>query len=310
MKYDDGYVAYLNGDRGRPQERPCHAAWNSAATAQRTDAQASVWEDVNISADIDQLVAGTNVLAIQAMNYAGRRRRLPGSARTGADVLPGAGRALLRPAHPGEANIEEYWLTSRIRTFSVDRGFYDAPFNVQITTATADAQIYYTTDGTEPSRDQRHALHRADPHRQDDRPTGRGLRTLLCPLRRRHADLYLPGRGDPAAGRPRAVDGYHRRRRDTGPKPGGQSAPTANYQVDPDVVNNPEYAGTIKDDLKAIPDLSLVMDLADLSDPPGHLLEPGGQGACWERPASVELIDGDGTQAVPDRRGIPDPRRG
>ena len=36
-------------------------------------------------------------------------------------------------------------------TFSMDRGFYETAISVAITTATPDAGIYYTTDGTEPS---------------------------------------------------------------------------------------------------------------------------------------------------------------
>lgn len=36
--------------------------------------------------------------------------------------------------------------------FSVDRGFYDAPFEVEITTATPGAAIRYTLDGTPPTQ--------------------------------------------------------------------------------------------------------------------------------------------------------------
>ncbi|MDB4297067.1 chitobiase/beta-hexosaminidase C-terminal domain-containing protein, partial [Akkermansiaceae bacterium] len=35
--------------------------------------------------------------------------------------------------------------------FDVDRGFFDAPFTVTISTATPGATIAYTTDGSEPS---------------------------------------------------------------------------------------------------------------------------------------------------------------
>ena len=35
--------------------------------------------------------------------------------------------------------------------FSVDRGFYDAPFEVEITSDTPGAEIHYTTDGSEPT---------------------------------------------------------------------------------------------------------------------------------------------------------------
>lgn len=52
-----------------------------------------------------------------------------------------------------EAENSEVDFTDYVRDtkFSIDRGFYDAPFSVEITSSTPGAEIYYTTDGTEPS---------------------------------------------------------------------------------------------------------------------------------------------------------------
>ena len=52
---------------------------------------------------------------------------------------------------PGHANNEGYLDEVAPLQFSHERGFYDMPFEVTITTATADAQILYTTDGEIPN---------------------------------------------------------------------------------------------------------------------------------------------------------------
>jgi hypothetical protein len=51
---------------------------------------------------------------------------------------------------PGKANNEAYLGEVAPLTFSHEHGFYTAPFDLTITTATADAQILYTTDGRVP----------------------------------------------------------------------------------------------------------------------------------------------------------------
>jgi len=51
---------------------------------------------------------------------------------------------------PGKANNEGFLGEVAPLRFSHERGFYDTGFNLAITTATADAQILYTTDGKRP----------------------------------------------------------------------------------------------------------------------------------------------------------------
>ncbi|UCE47167.1 MAG: CotH kinase family protein, partial [Phycisphaerales bacterium] len=71
----------------------------------------------------------------------------------------------------------------------------------------------------------------------------------------------------------------------------------ADYEMDPCVVNNPLYSGTIKNDLKSIPTMSLVMDLNDLFDSVyGIYSNPWGEGVEWERPGSIELIYPDASE--------------
>ncbi len=67
MKYDDGYVAYLNGEKIHEQLAPASPAWNSLATGSH-EAVVTEYEVFDISHKLDELVTGTNVLAIHGMN--------------------------------------------------------------------------------------------------------------------------------------------------------------------------------------------------------------------------------------------------
>ena len=72
MKYDDAFVAYINGLRvassaNAPTGVP---AFNSAPTSDHPDSAAIVFEDFNITQHVDKLLANqTNVLAIQGINH-------------------------------------------------------------------------------------------------------------------------------------------------------------------------------------------------------------------------------------------------
>ena len=68
MRYDDGFVAYINGHEAWRVNAPETPAWNSAATAEHPDSQAIVVQDFDISDMIGSLETGTNVLAIQGLN--------------------------------------------------------------------------------------------------------------------------------------------------------------------------------------------------------------------------------------------------
>ena len=68
MKYDDGFVAYLNGHRVAAANAPEQLQWNSRATGGHDDSAAMQFAAFNISNHRDKLVEGKNILAIHAMN--------------------------------------------------------------------------------------------------------------------------------------------------------------------------------------------------------------------------------------------------
>ncbi len=70
MKYDDGFVAYLNGHRIASANAPKPIRWNSRATGGHDDGQALQFESFNISEYRNKLRKGKNVLAIHGLNIA------------------------------------------------------------------------------------------------------------------------------------------------------------------------------------------------------------------------------------------------
>src|SRR5690606_28302102 len=68
MQYDDGFVAYLNGTRVASAGAPALPHFNSQATSERDDADSVIPESFNLTAYLNLLVEGTNVLAIHLLN--------------------------------------------------------------------------------------------------------------------------------------------------------------------------------------------------------------------------------------------------
>ncbi|MFV2067007.1 MAG: CotH kinase family protein [Pirellulales bacterium] len=68
MRYDDGFVAYLNGVEIARRNVPETLTHDSAAVAPRGDRRAVVDETIDVSSFIDRLREGDNVLAIHGLN--------------------------------------------------------------------------------------------------------------------------------------------------------------------------------------------------------------------------------------------------
>ena len=68
LKYDDGFVAWLNGQEIARRNAPDTPTWNSTATGGRPDDLAAQFEDFNVSPFASLLEVGANVLAIQGLN--------------------------------------------------------------------------------------------------------------------------------------------------------------------------------------------------------------------------------------------------
>ncbi|MBB07482.1 MAG: hypothetical protein CMN03_04380 [Roseibacillus sp.] len=67
-RYDDGFVAYLNGREAAAANRPVSPVWNSNASAGHPDGAAAEFTQFNLANVINRLRLGTNVLAVHCLN--------------------------------------------------------------------------------------------------------------------------------------------------------------------------------------------------------------------------------------------------
>ncbi|MCH8047033.1 MAG: lamin tail domain-containing protein, partial [Planctomycetes bacterium] len=293
MKYDDAFVAYINGlEVARSDNAPASPLWNSTATSGRGDVDVLEFENFDVFLPGGVLVAGTNILAIQGLNETAGDDdflMLPELLAIATTVDRSDVRFFTKPT-PGEPNDELGVLGFVDDTaFSVDRGFYEQPFQVEITSDTLGAEIRYTIDGSWPTAG--HGTLYTDSISITTTTTLRAA-AFLDEYGSTNVDTHTyiflddvirqpanPGpNSDPAY--PLAFPLTH------------QPGFAADYQMDPDVVNHPLYAETIKNDLLSIPTLSLVMDMDDVFNQPDGIWSNSQQsGLAWERLTSVEYID-------------------
>ncbi|HYW80738.1 MAG TPA: CotH kinase family protein, partial [Thermoguttaceae bacterium] len=290
MQYNDGFVAYLNGIPIASRNAPASVQWNSTATAERTIQESLQWEEFKLSSHMGDLVPGTNVLAIHALNSTANDSNLLIVPELVGIVTGTTPQFYFDEPTPGGLNGEGFLGYVKDTNFSVDRGFFDAPFSLEITTNTPDATIYYTTDGSVPSATNGQIY--TGPITIDETTV---MRAVAVKEGYRHKDIdtmtyvFLDDViVQDGAGLPDVWGKYIY----TNP---GQNRP-ANYEMDPNVVNDPRYKNTIKDDLRAIPTMSLVLDPDDLWDQSTGIYSNSTMtGDAWERATSVELIDVDGS---------------
>ena len=68
VRYDDGFVAYLNGVEVARRNFTGEPTWDSAAEAQNSDGAAVNLEAIDITGHMDRLRQGSNILAIHGLN--------------------------------------------------------------------------------------------------------------------------------------------------------------------------------------------------------------------------------------------------
>jgi len=284
--YEDGYVAYLNGEPVAVANASPDSEWNSAALTNRPMEEAVGFQGIDLSDHLGLLHAGDNILAIHAMNDAAADETfLIVPELVALSSISVQEQYFLTPT-PLAENIPGVLGVVADTQFSHRRGFYDAPFAVTITTDTAGAEIRYTTDGSAPTPT------------TGTRYTGPVSITTTTALRAMaYKPGYLPTNVDTQTylflqdviQQPIAPAGF----------PTSWNGEPADYEMDPDIVNNPLYSATLIDDLKAIPTMSLVMNVADVFGPSGIYANPGAEGVGWERAGSIEMFYPEG-YAAPD----------
>ena len=205
----------------------------------------------------------------------------------------------------GTANTGIYEGVVGDTSFSVKRGIYDAPFSVLITCSTPDAVIRYTTDTSEPTAGSGIIYNPAAPIAITKTTCLRAAAFKAGHLPSNvDTQTYLflddvPGQAThPATGKQVTPAGY----------PTSWGSVTGDYQVDPNIASPTGsfghlYAATLKDDLKAIPSLSVVVPISQFFAPTTGIYINQAQDGT-ERAGSIEFIDPTGTEAFHTRCGV------
>lgn len=106
MKYDDGFIAYLNGVEIARQNVTGAAAWNLSADLSRPDEDVTEYQGIDVSLHLGLLVPGTNILAVHGLNVSASDDdflTLPRLIDRGDGFLPGLVRYFSQPT-PGAQN--------------------------------------------------------------------------------------------------------------------------------------------------------------------------------------------------------------
>ena len=304
MKYDDGFVAYVNGIPVAEANAPEVLQWNSVTGAARSDSDALIFQDFDVSAAIRHLHVGENVLAIHALNQP-----------TGSDMLivpelVAQPMAIVTPEKlghfavptPGYGNGDNVLGYVAEPVYGTPRGFYNTTQSVAISTPTPGSIIVYTTNGSTP---------------QVDANLNVTNGTLYTGPVSVSSTTTLRARAFKAGFEPSFVEASTYifvndvvNQSPLGQVPAGWPANAAvngqemNYGMDPDIINL-YGAQAVKDSLLSLSTISITTDLANLFNPAtGIYVNATNRGISWERLANVELINPDGTGGFEVNAGL------
>ena len=190
---------------------------------------------------------------------------------------------MLEPT-PGAANDDNSGVIGFVADtkFSMDRGFYDAPFPLSITTATPGATIRFTTDGSWPSETSGTIYTGAI-------TIDRAMSVKALAYRAgyvstnidTHSYILVDSVLEQTAANTQSVYGL----------PSSWNGNTVYYGMNNNSSVNPATHPTIAADLETVPSLSLAIDADDMFGTQGIYSHPTSSGASWERKTSLELID-------------------
>lgn len=196
------------------------------------------------------------------------------------------------PPTPGTVNAAGYLGIVDDTKFSVDRGFYDTPFVVAIASATTNAVIYWTTNGSIPS------------------PTNGTYYTGPIPVANTTTLRAAAYRGFYVPSVPDAQTYIFLRQVLKQPGTNGlpgyptiwQASYPADYEMDSNVVNSVQYGPTISNDLRSIPSLSIVSTFDAFWNPNTGIYVDASR--TTEVAGTVELFNGDNTSEFQVNCGI------
>ncbi|WP_425399136.1 lamin tail domain-containing protein [Aeoliella sp.] len=277
LRVDNGYIVYLNG---REIQRERISAlfkigndWNDSKQNGGLNARENLSNGtitgspavIDLTPWLDTIEEGTNVLAIYAANHnSDTGDYLVHAELTGERAAGATAESFMVTPTPDMPNGAGYVGVLADTEFSHDRGFYEAPFDLTITAVGLDAAVVpgttirYTTDGSMPTL--------------TNGTTYSGAITI------NPATLSYTDAGVVTVRAAAFQDGYYSSNVDTQSyifldevlTQDGSGLPSfthwgnsgPDWEVDPNIVNS-VGAENLKDDLKAIPTMSLVLDWED-----------------------------------------------
>lgn len=302
VKFDDGFVAYINGQEVARTNAPSSPAFDSTATAERTKAQALAFAEIPLSFDVGLLNVGPgqqNLLAIQGLNLDPIDNDFLLLAELTGVMVETSAHRYFDPATPGSVNNSGAADVIVPLSVSHERGFYDAPFNLVLSTPTPDVTIRYTTNGSPPTATTGQVYSSPLPIAATTTLRAAAFRDGYLPTPiETHSYLFVDDVSQQTAASTLAA-GF--------PATWGSTA--ADYGLDPDVVGpgdlfGGQYAASIRDDLRAAGTLSIVLRTDDMFGASGIYSNPDSRGSAWERPTSVEYFPADGSEGFQIDAGI------
>lgn len=307
IRYNDGFIAYLNGVEVARANAPTIPDFDSVATEGLSDGFLYADERINLPSFAHLLTEKENILAIHALNDT------PSSPSFLLDVqlenstthLDLSTAVFFDEPSPGAPNSGEHY-AGKIPAplISPKSGFKKAGFDVSIQSETNGAKIYYSLDGSEPSEIS--GTEYVRPFRVNKTTVLRAITVLdgwkPSPVATRS---YLFTRDIVQQFDMSGLDAAF---------PSRWGSQLADYGLDARVVGkngrdhyDGKYAESFQDDLTSIPSISLVMASEDLFGPKGIYAYPTSRGDAWdnwERPVSVELIYPDERDGFQENAGV------
>ncbi|MEM7264257.1 MAG: lamin tail domain-containing protein, partial [Planctomycetota bacterium] len=200
---------------------------------------------------------------------------------------------------PGEANDSETRFPGFAEPpqFSVDHGLYEEAFELELTTTTPGARIFYTLDGKEPTAE------RGTEYTGPIAVAGQSNRAVVTVRATSFHGSLLPSKT--------ATQSYiftehvlTQPARPTGFPTRWGAAPGVDYEMDQQIVGVGNNAELVEQGLRSLPIVSIVTDVEHIFGTRGIYSNSQGEGIAWERPTSVELIWPDGREGFQVDSGV------
>ncbi len=164
-------------------------------------------------------------------------------------------------------------------TFSKEHGFYTTTFTLTLSSSVAGATIKYTTNGTAPSASVGTTY--SSGISISTTTVVRAIAISGGTTSKVFTHTYIfPNK---VKNQPANIAGWPNRYYDLGD---GTDDGWHDYEMDPDVINDPNYSADIVNALKAIPSMSIVMDKNDF----WLVYDDSSSNSDLEKPASVEML--------------------